>query len=151
MSFVLAAPELLASAAADLASLGSAIGEATAGAAGPTTALLAAGADEVSAAVAAAFGAHGQAYQALSAQAATFHAEFVAALTAGGGSYAAAEATAASTLQNLLDVLNGPVQAATGRPLIGNGVNGAPGTGANGGGRLFFTYSRPPDPTSAPL
>ncbi len=33
----------------------------------------------------------------------------------------------------MLNSINAPVLAATGRPLIGNGANGAPGTGANGG------------------
>lgn len=88
---MIAAPEAIAAAATDLASIGSTIGAANAAAAANTTAVLAAGADQVSVAIAAAFGAHGQAYQALSAQAATFHIQFVQALTAGAGSYAAAE------------------------------------------------------------
>ncbi|WP_141774019.1 PE family protein, partial [Mycobacterium tuberculosis] len=104
MSFVIAAPEVIAAAATDLASLESSI--------------------------AALFGAHGQAYQALSAQAQAFHAQFVQALTSGGGAYAAAEAAAVSPL---LDPINEFFLANTGRPLIGNGANGAPGTGANGG------------------
>ncbi|WP_193307929.1 PE family protein, partial [Mycobacterium tuberculosis] len=85
MSFVIAAPEVIAAAATDLASLESSIAAANAAAAANTTALLAAGADEVSTAVAALFGAHGQAYQALSAQAQAFHAQFTQALTSGGG------------------------------------------------------------------
>lgn len=129
MSFVIAAPEVIAAAATDLASLESSISAANAAAAANTTALLAAGADEVSTAVAALFGAHGQAYQALSAQAQAFHAQFVQALTSGGGAYAAAEAAAVSPL---LDPINEFFLANTGRPLIGNGANGAPGTGANG-------------------
>jgi hypothetical protein len=133
MSIVIVGPEALTAAASDLTSLGSTISAANAGAAPPTTALLAAGIDEVSAAIAALFGAHGQAYQALSAQAAAFHQEFVHALTAGASSYAATESTAASPLQSVLDTINAPVQAATGRPLIGNGTNGAAGTGAAGG------------------
>ncbi|MEK2533918.1 PE family protein, partial [Mycobacterium tuberculosis] len=97
-------------------------------------AVLAAGADQVSVAIAAAFGAHGQAYQALGAQAATFHIQFVQALTAGAGSYAAAEAArAASITSPLLDAINAPFLAALGRPLIVNGADGAPGTGAAGG------------------
>jgi hypothetical protein len=90
--------------------LGSTISAANAATAAPTTGLLAAGADEVSAAIAALFGAYGQAHQALSAQAAAFHQEFVQALTAAAGTYAAAEAAAASPLQSLLDP-----------PLIGDG------------------------------
>ncbi|MCV7122656.1 PE family protein, partial [Mycobacterium lacus] len=133
MSFVIAAPDRLVAAASDLAGIGSALGVANATAAAHTTELLAAGADEVSAAIAALFSAHGHAYQTLSARAAAFHAEFVQVLTAGASSYASAEAANASPLQQLLDVVNAPTQALLGRPLIGNGANGAPGTGANGG------------------
>ncbi len=82
MSFVVAAPEVVVAAASDLAGIGSAIGAANAAAAVPTMGVLAAGADEVSAAVADLFGAHAQAYQALSAQAALFHEQFVHAMTA---------------------------------------------------------------------
>lgn len=67
MSFVSVAPEIVVAAATDLAGIGSAISAANAAAAAPTTAVLAAGADEVSAAIAALFGAHGQAYQTVSA------------------------------------------------------------------------------------
>ncbi|REQ17293.1 PE family protein, partial [Mycobacterium tuberculosis] len=70
MSFVSVAPEIVVAAATDLAGIGSAISAANAAAAAPTTAVLAAGADEVSAAIAALFSGHAQAYQALSAQAA---------------------------------------------------------------------------------
>ncbi|MCV7078273.1 PE family protein, partial [Mycobacterium szulgai] len=132
MSFVLVTPEMLTSAATDLQSIGSALRTAHAAAAAPTTALLAAGADEVSAAIAAMFGAHGQAYQVLSAEAAMFHQQFVQTMSAGGAMFAAAEAANASPLQSLLDGINAPIQAATGRPLIGNGVNGVAGTGQNG-------------------
>ncbi|MBC9063177.1 PE family protein, partial [Mycobacterium tuberculosis variant africanum] len=120
MSFVIAAPEVIAAAATDLASLESSIAAANAAAAANTTALMAAGADEVSTAIAALFGAHGQAYQALSAQAQAFHAQFTQALTSGGGAYAAAEAAAVSPL---LDPINEFFLANTGRPLIGNGAN----------------------------
>ena len=53
MSLLVVAPESLVSAAADVQSIGSALKEANVSAAVPTTGLLAAGADEVSAAVAA--------------------------------------------------------------------------------------------------
>ncbi len=129
MSFVVTIPEALAAVATDLAGIGSTIGTANAAAAVPTTTVLAAGADEVSAAMAALFSGHAQAYQALSAQAALFHEQFVRALTAGAGSYAAAEAASAAPLEGVLDVINAPALALLGRPLIGNGANGAPGTG----------------------
>ena len=136
MSFVIAVPEYVTVAASDLANLASTISAANAAAAAPTSAVLAAGSDEVSAAVATVFGAHAQAYQALSAQAAAFHQQFVQLLNAGAGSYASAEAANAtplqSTQQDLLAAVNGPTEALLGRPLIGNGVNGTNGTGANG-------------------
>lgn len=77
MSFVIAAPEALDSAATDLVVLGSTLGAATAAAAAQTTGIVAAAHDEVSAAIAALFSAHGQAYQAASAQAAAFHTRFI--------------------------------------------------------------------------
>ena len=52
MSFVVAVPEVLGTAAADLTSIGSRIDAANAAAATPTTGILAAAEDEVSAAIA---------------------------------------------------------------------------------------------------
>lgn len=62
MSVLVAAPELLISAATDLKSIGSALGAANAAAAGPTTGLATAAADEISTAVAALFTEQGQQY-----------------------------------------------------------------------------------------
>ena len=142
MSFVIAAPELIAAAASDFANIGSSIGAANAAAAASTTEVLAAGADDVSAAISALFGAHGQAYRAISAQAETFHQQFVQVLNAGVASYAATEAANSSPLQileqDLLGVINAPTEALFGRPLIGNGANGATGTGQNGGAGGFL-------------
>jgi len=72
MSYVIAAPEMLAAAAADVAGIGSSLSEANAAPATQTTGVLAAAEDEVSAAIAALFSAHGQGFQALSTQAAAF-------------------------------------------------------------------------------
>ncbi|WP_183078490.1 PE family protein, partial [Mycobacterium tuberculosis] len=135
MSFVIAVPEFLSAAATDLANLGSTISAANAAASIPTTGVLAAGADDVSAAIAALFGAHAQAYQTISAQAATFHAQFVQTLSAGAGAYANAEA--ANVQQSLLNAINAPTQALLGRPLIGDGANGAPGQPGGPGGLLY--------------
>jgi PE family protein len=100
MSFVFATPELLTAAATDLAGIGSTIDAATAAAAGQTTRVVAAGADQVSAAVAALFSGHGQAYQAASAQVAAVHQGLVQNLSASAASYVGAEA------QNLLGLAN---------------------------------------------
>ncbi|WP_415823611.1 PE family protein, partial [Mycobacterium basiliense] len=131
MSFVFAIPEYVADAASGLAGIGSAIVAANAAAAPTTTAVLAAGTDEVSAAIAAFFGSHGQGYQSLGAHAAAFHEQFMQALRAGGGAYATSEA--ANVEVTLLNAINAPTQALLGRPLFGNGTNAAPGSGADGG------------------
>lgn len=122
MSFVVTIPEALAAVATDLAGIGSTIGTANAAAAVPTTTVLAAAADEVSAAMAALFSGHAQAYQALSAQATIFHDQFVQALTSGGNLYAAAESHTVE--QMVLNAINAPTQTLFGRPLIGDGANG---------------------------
>ncbi len=156
MSFVIVAPEALMSVASEVAGIGSALNAANAAAAAPTTGVLAAAADEVSAAMAALFGAHAQEYQRLSAQAAGFHAQFVQALNAGVNSYASAEAANASPLQaveqQVLGLINGPAQTLLGRPLIGNGADGAPGTGQPGGpGGLLWGKRARADATGAPV
>jgi hypothetical protein len=92
MSFMIATPELVTAAATDLANIGSTLDAAKSAAAAPTTGILAAAEDEISAAIAAVFSAHGRGFQAFSAQAAAFHDRFVQTLTAGAGSYVGAEA-----------------------------------------------------------
>ena len=92
MSFVVATPEALAAASRNLTGIGAAITKAHAAAAAPTTSVVAAARDEVSAAIAELFGSHGQAYQAVAGRAAAFHDEFVANLGATGTSYAATDA-----------------------------------------------------------
>ncbi|WP_191497551.1 PE family protein, partial [Mycobacterium simulans] len=132
MSFLNVVPDVLSAAATDLVGLGSTLSAANAAAAAPTTGLLVAAEDEVSAAIAALFSDYAQGYQTASAQVAAFHTQFVQALTAGAGSYVSAEAASASPLQQLLNLINAPSMALTQRPLIGNGANGAPGTGQDG-------------------
>jgi hypothetical protein len=115
MSYLVAVPEYVSAAATDLTNLGSNISAANAAAAGPTSQLLTAGADEVSVAVASLFSGHAQAFQALSAQAELFHQQFVQLLNAAGSSYAVAEAANASPLQtvqqDILGAINAPAQA----------------------------------------
>ena len=96
MSFVTTQPEMLAAAVVHFQSIGSAMSVQNAAAAGPTTGLSPAAADEVSALTAAAFAAHGVLYQEISAQSATIHQLFVATLEASAGSYAATEAANAA-------------------------------------------------------
>ena len=124
MSYLVAAPNMLATAATDLEGIGSSLTAATAAAAAPTTAVAAAGTDEVSTAIAALFSSHAQAHQAFSAEAAGFHTQFVQALTAAADAYAGAEAANAAPLQSVvhdaLDLVNTPAGILTGRPLIPN-------------------------------
>jgi hypothetical protein len=114
MSLLVAAPQLLADAASDLAGLGSTISTANATAAATTTGLLPAAADEISTEIAALFSTHGQRFQRLSAQVAAFHEQFVQSLGASANAYATAEASAVQTLRN---AINAPAQAALGHPL----------------------------------
>ena len=85
-------------AAADVADVGSAINDATAAAAGPTTGVLEAAADEVSASAAAWFNSYAREYQALVRQAGRFHDEFARLLATAGTAYAGAEAGASKAL-----------------------------------------------------
>lgn len=100
MSFVQATPEFVAAAATDLARIGSTISSANTAALGPTSGVLAPGADEVSASIAALFDAHSQVYQALSAQAAAFHSQFVQLMNGGALQYAVTEAANTTPLQS---------------------------------------------------
>ena len=84
MSFVTTQPEALTAAAGTLS------------AAVPTTGVVPAAADTVSALTAAQFAAHAQMYQAVSAQAAAIHEQFVSTLGVSSGSYAMTEAANAA-------------------------------------------------------
>jgi hypothetical protein len=92
MSFVTAQPLMLTAAASDLQGIDSVLSARNAAAAGPTTGVVPAAADEVSALTAAQFAAHAQIYQAVSAQAAAVHDMFVTSLAASADSYAATDA-----------------------------------------------------------
>lgn len=96
MSFVTTQPELLTLAAGNLEGIGSVMTAGNAAAAAPTTGVVPAAADEVSALTAAQFAAHAQMYQAVSAQAAAIHEMFVNTLGVSAGSYAATEAANAA-------------------------------------------------------
>jgi hypothetical protein len=96
VSFVTTQPEALTTAAGTLRGLGAGMDAGNAAAAAPTTGVVPAAADEVSALTAAQFSTHGQLYQAISAQAAAIHEMFVNTLGISAGSYAAAEAANAA-------------------------------------------------------
>ena len=101
MSLVIAAAELMADTAADLANIGSTLDAAHMAAATPTIAVVPAAADEVSESIAHLFSQHAQDYQALAGRAAGFHEQFVQHLTSSAASYANAEAANVTLLQIL--------------------------------------------------
>jgi hypothetical protein len=126
MSFVIATPDLVESAATDLAGIRSSLAEAAASAAVPTTGIATAAQDEVSVAIASMFGNFGQEFQAVSAQAQAFHQQFVSLMNAGAGAYASAEAAnaAQAVLGGGLDGgILASAEAAIGQ--LGNGSLGA--------------------------
>ena len=101
MSFVTVMPEVLETAATDLANIGSNLSAAHTAAAAQTTGVIPAAADEVSASIAQLFSAHAQDYQAVARQAAAFHEQFTQNLNASARSYAATEAANAASLRPL--------------------------------------------------
>jgi hypothetical protein len=101
VSYVIAAPEMLAVAAADLAAIDSSLRAAHTAAAAPTVALAPAAADQVSANIAHLLSQHAEDYQAAAGQAAAFHQQFIQSLNATARSYAGTEAANTSSLQSL--------------------------------------------------
>ena len=90
--FVTTQPEMLAAAAGNFDTIGAAMAANNSAASGPTTGVVPAGADEVSALTATQFAMHAAMYQTISAQAAAIHQQFVATLSASAAFYAATEA-----------------------------------------------------------
>jgi hypothetical protein len=98
MSFVATLPAALTASSGDLASIGSVMVAQSAAAAGPTTGVVPAAADVVSALIATQFAAHAQMYQAAAAMAAEVHSSLVSTLAVDADSYAATEAVNLATL-----------------------------------------------------
>lgn len=92
MSLLTVEPELVTAAALELEAIGATLSAGNAAAAAPTTGVVPAAIDDVSALAASRFAGAGQMYQAVAAQAAAIHQEFVATLQASAGSYALTEA-----------------------------------------------------------
>jgi hypothetical protein len=113
VSFVVMAPEMLTAVAGNLAGIGSTLEQATTAAAGPTTGIATAAADEVSVAVSQLFGTYGREFQAVSTEAAEFHAEFVRLLNDGTAAYLSAEI--ANAEQNLVNAVKAPAQMLSGQ------------------------------------
>ena len=98
MSSVITQPDLLAEAAGKLHTINAALRAGNAAAAGPTTGVLPAAGDLVSALTAVQFASHAQLYQTVSAHAATVQEFMATMLGASSGSYAATEAANASAV-----------------------------------------------------
>jgi hypothetical protein len=98
MTYVLAQPQAMAAVADDVAGIGSAINDANAAAAGPTTGVLEAAADEVSVSAATLFNSYARDYQAVLQRAGAFHDEFARLLAAAGNAFAQTEAAASKAL-----------------------------------------------------
>ncbi|MCV7076087.1 PE family protein [Mycobacterium szulgai] len=91
MSYVITDPEALTAAADSLAGICAALDAQNAATAGPTTSLVPAANDEISALTAAIFSAHGQLYQQVSSQAVAIFGSCVHDLSTGARSYASTE------------------------------------------------------------
>src|ERR1700675_313712 len=136
MSFVIAQPDFVTAAAENLAGIRSSLGEAASAAAALSSFLAAAGADEVSAAIAQMFGTYGQEFQALGAQATAFHAEFVSLLNGSGAAYLSTElANAQQALQSAM----APATAAAASDPLGGLLGGLGGLLGGGGGGTTTT------------
>ncbi|OHU83937.1 PPE family protein, SVP subgroup [Mycobacterium talmoniae] len=109
MSFVTTHPEALTAAAGKLQGIGSSLAAQNTAAAAPTTGVVPAAADEVSALQATQFSAYGTLYQQISAQATAIHEMFVNTLGASAESYGSTESAnaAASSAQSGLSGLLG--------------------------------------------
>jgi hypothetical protein len=91
MPGVIAVPDLMSTAANELAHLGSTLDIARLTAAAPTVSLLPAAADEVSAGIANLMSTHALAFQAMVQSASTFHQQFTHNINAAAASYSSAE------------------------------------------------------------
>ena len=96
MSFVTTMSEAMTATAGGLEAVGSAVDTGNAAAAAPTTGVIPAAADAVSALTAVQFATHAQMYQAISAQATAIHEMFVNTLGTSAASYVATEAANAA-------------------------------------------------------
>ncbi|PLV49726.1 PE family protein [Mycobacterium tuberculosis variant microti OV254] len=99
MSFVNVDPEALAGAASQLGAVGAAMDAQNAAAAGPTSGVVPAAADEVSELIAAQFTMQARMYQSVSAQASAVHDSLVKTMAANADSYAATEAANAAATE----------------------------------------------------
>ncbi|OBJ88197.1 PE family protein [Mycobacterium asiaticum] len=98
MAYVLTQPQVMASAAAQVAAVGTAVRDAGAAAARTTTGLVSAAADEVSNAIAGLFNAFAEEGQQVISRMAAMHQQFAQSLAAAGEAYTVSEAASVSAL-----------------------------------------------------
>jgi hypothetical protein len=140
MSFVTTAPAAITAAATQLEGVGTSFATESSAAAGSTTAISPAAADEVSILQSGAFSTYGQLYQTVSAQAQAIHQQFVNLLQSSSGSYQETEGAnqagaAASSLANtassaaaqpaqggITDAITNLTSFLTGLPLVNNSL-----------------------------
>jgi hypothetical protein len=140
MSFVTTAPAAITAAATQLEGVGTSFATESSAAAGSTTAISPAAADEVSILQSGAFSTYGQLYQTVSAQAQAIHQQFVNLLQSSSGSYQETEGAnqvgaAASSLANtgssaaaqpaqggITDAINSLTSFLSGLPLVNNSL-----------------------------
>jgi hypothetical protein len=172
MSYVTTAPAAISAAATQLEGVGTSFATESSAAAGSTTAISPAAADEVSILQSGAFSTYGQLYQTVSAQAQAIHQQFVNLLQSSSGSYQETEGAnqagaAASALANsgssaaaqpaqgtITDLIDSLTSALTGSPLssnlvsvpldeIGNFTSGYSDLIGMGGGGLLTALAGP--------
>src|ERR1700739_1746679 len=102
-------PEELASAAEHVGNIGTRLEEANAVAGLPTSGILPAGADEVSAAIAPLFNNQSAIYQELAARAKAFHQQFTQLLGTADSAYTEAEQAAFQALRDAISELESPL------------------------------------------
>jgi hypothetical protein len=102
-------PQELASAAQDVANIGTTLEEANTAAALATSTILPAGADEISAAITPLFNNHSISYQALAAQGQAFHQRFTQLLGAARAFYTEAEQGAQQALRDAISAAESPL------------------------------------------
>lgn len=98
MAYVVADPEMMTAAAADLTTVGSDLSIAHLAAAARTTSVIPAAADEVSTAIASLMSTHGLDFQAVAQSASAFHQEFTHKINAAAAAYSSTETAAAAAV-----------------------------------------------------
>jgi hypothetical protein len=150
MTYMLMHPQLMMTAAADAAELGSALSQAHAAAAGRITDVAAAAADEVSEATATLFSGYARAYQAVTAQAEAFHNAFTQALGSAADSYVNAEAAASRAFGAFAALAQAPLAPVPVTAALIMGESGVATPPASYVNAIYTKYVQPSFPSATP-